>query len=147
MPSWTLTPTALWSEPNKFCVKGILQRRWLWLMLALVWASIVLFYSLQPSVELPGIFRMLRDVVLHFGAYAGIAFPLMLYSRSEMGPVKVFLLSFGYGLSVEYLQPIVAEGRMFSWTDVLANTVGIAVGMLLARLLRKRIFNPKHDEV
>jgi len=59
----------------------------------------------------------------------------------------VFLLSFMYGLTVEFLQPIVAVGRMFSWSDVLANTVGIAVGMLLARFLRKRIFNPKHDVV
>lgn len=116
-------------------------------MLALLWAGIVLFYSLQPSVELPGIFRMLRDVVLHFAAYAGIAFPLMLYSRSQVGPLKVFLLSFLYGLAVEFLQPIVAEGRMFSWSDVGANTAGIAVGMLLARFLRKRIFNPKHDVV
>lgn len=116
-------------------------------MLALVWAGIVLFYSLQPSVELPGIFRIVRDVVLHFGAYAGIAFPLMLYSRSQMGPLKVFALSFVYGLVIEFLQPIVAEGRVFSWSDVVANTVGIAVGMLLARFLRKRIFNPKHDVV
>jgi len=30
---------------------------------------------------------------------------------------------------------------------VVANTTGIAVGMLLARFLRKRIFNPKHDVV
>jgi glycopeptide antibiotics resistance protein len=59
----------------------------------------------------------------------------------------VFLLSFMYGLAVEILQPIVAEGRMFSWVDVVANTIGIAVGMLLARFLRKRIFNPKHDVV
>jgi VanZ family protein len=128
-------------------VQKILQQRWFWLMLALIWAGIVLFYSLQPSVKLPGIFHMLRDVVLHFGAYAGIAFPLMLYSRSQAGPWKVFLLSFMYGLAVEFLQPIVAEGRMFSWSDVGANTAGIAVGMLLARFLRKRIFNPKHDVV
>jgi len=52
-----------------------------------------------------------------------------------------------YGLAIEILQPIVAEGRMFSWVDVVANTIGIAVGMLLARFLRKRIFNPKHDVV
>lgn len=116
-------------------------------MLALVWAGIVLFYSLQPSVALPGFFLMVRDVVLHFGAYAGIAFPLMLYSRSHMGPVKVFLVSFAYGLAVEILQPMVAEGRMFSWSDVVANTLGIAAGMLLARTVRKRIFNPKHDVV
>jgi VanZ family protein len=128
-------------------IVSLLRLRQLWLVLALVWAGIVLYYSLQPSVELPGIFRMLRDVVLHFGAYAGIAFPLMLYSRSQAGPWKVFLLSFMYGLAVEILQPIVAEGRMFSWVDVVANTTGIAVGMLLARFLRKRIFNPKHDVV
>lgn len=115
-------------------------------MLALIWAGIVLFYSLQPSQELPGIFRLVQDLVLHFGAYAGIAFPLQLYSRSSAGPFKVFALSFTYGLAVEVLQPIVAEGRVFSWSDVAANTAGIAVGMLLARLIRKRIFNPKLDE-
>ncbi|MFZ9731832.1 MAG: VanZ family protein [Schleiferiaceae bacterium] len=127
-------------------MQKILQQRWFWLMLALIWAGIVLFYSLQPSQKLPGIFRMVQDLVLHFGAYAGIAVPLQLYSRSSAGPFKVFALSFSYGLAVEVLQPIVAEGRVFSWSDVAANTAGIAVGMLLARLIRKRIFNPKLDE-
>lgn len=115
------------------------------MVLALLWSGTVLFYSLQPSAELPGIFRSLKDFVLHFGAYLGISFSFMGYSRSEAGPWKVFLLSFVFGLAVEFLQPIVAQGRMFSWTDVLSNTVGIAVGMLLALRIRNRIFNPKHD--
>jgi glycopeptide antibiotics resistance protein len=57
------------------------------------------------------------------------------------------VLSFGYGLGVEILQPIVAEGRVFSWYDVLANSLGIASGIVLALFIRKRIFNPKHDVV
>ena len=121
--------------------------RQLWLVLALLWAGIVLFYSLQPSVELPGIFRLVQDLVLHFGAYSGVAFLLMGYSRSNAGPLKVSVLSFGYGLAVEILQPLVAEGRVFSWMDVLANTLGIACGIVLALIIRRRIFNPKHKEV
>jgi VanZ family protein len=128
-------------------IVSLLRLRQLWLVLALVWAGIVLFYSLQPSVELPGLFRLVQDLVLHFGAYAGVSFLLMLYSRSSAGPVKVSVLSFGYGLGVEILQPIVAEGRVFSWYDVLANSLGIASGIVLALFIRKRIFNPKHDVV
>jgi VanZ family protein len=59
----------------------------------------------------------------------------------------VSVLSFGYGLAVEVLQPVVAEGRVFSWYDVVANSVGIASGIVLALFIRKRIFNPKHKEV
>jgi VanZ family protein len=117
--------------------------RHLWLSLALLWAGIVFFYSLQPSAELPRMFLYVRDLVLHFGAYLGISFPLMLYSRSAAGPWKVSLLSFGFGLAIEFLQPIVAEGRIFSWTDVAANSLGITSGTLLALFLRRRIFIPK----
>jgi len=83
------------------------------------------------------------DLGLHFGAYLGFSFPLMLYSRSAAGPWKVSLLSFGFGLALEILQPIAAEGRIFSWTDVAANSLGIASGTLLALFLRRRIFIPK----
>jgi VanZ family protein len=126
---------------------NLLRVRQLWLVLALLWAGIVLFYSLQPSVELPGIFRLVKDLVLHFGAYSGVSFLLMGYSRSTAGPIKVSVLSFGYGLAVEILQPLVAEGRMFSWLDVLANSVGIGCGIVLALIIRRRIFNPKHKSV
>lgn len=126
---------------------NLLRVRQLWLVLALLWAGIVLFYSLQPSVELPGIFRLVKDLVLHFGAYSGVSFLLMGYSRSTAGPIKVSVLSFGYGLAVEILQPLVAEGRMFSWLDVLANSVGIGFGIVLALIIRRRIFNPKHKSV
>ena len=128
-------------------IVSLLRLRQLWLVLALVWAGIVLFYSLQPSVELPGIFRLVKDLVLHFGAYSGVSFLLMGYSRSTAGPIKVSVLSFGYGLAVEILQPLVAEGRMFSWLDVLANSVGIGCGIVLALIIRRRIFNPKHKSV
>jgi glycopeptide antibiotics resistance protein len=69
------------------------------------------------------------------------------YSRSNAGPLKVSVLSFGYGLAVEILQPLVAEGRVFSWLDVLANSLGIACGIVLALIIRRRIFNPKHKAV
>ena len=88
-------------------------------------------------------FLFFRDLFLHFGAYLGISFLLMLYSRSAAGPWKVSLLSFGFGLAIEILQPIVAEGRIFSWTDVAANSLGIGSGTLLALFLRRRIFIPK----
>ena len=124
-------------------IDTVLRMRHLWLSLALIWAGIVFFYSLQPSAELPQMFLYVRDLVLHFGAYLGISFLLMLYSRSAAGPWKVALLSFGFGLAVEILQPIAAEGRIFSWTDVAANSLGIASGTLLALFLRRRIFIPK----
>jgi len=124
-------------------INTLLRMRHLWLSLALLWAGIVFFYSLQPSAELPRMFLYVWDLVLHFGAYLGISFLLMLYSRSAAGPWKVSLLSFGFGLAVEILQPIVAEGRIFSWTDVAANSLGIAWGTLLALFLRRRIFKPK----
>ena len=124
-------------------ISALLRKRYLWLSLALIWAGIVFFYSLQPTAELPRMFLNVRDLVLHFGAYLGVSFPLMLYSRSAAGPWKVSLLSFGFGLALEILQPIAAEGRIFSWTDVAANSLGIASGTLLALFLRRRIFIPK----
>ena len=127
----------------RLSISALLRKRHLWLSLALIWAGIVFFYSLQPTAELPRMFLNVWDLVLHFGAYLGVSFPLMLYSRSAAGPWKVSLLSFGFGLALEILQPIAAEGRIFSWTDVAANSLGIASGTLLALFLRRRIFIPK----
>jgi len=59
--------------------------RHLWLSLALLWAGIVFFYSLQPSAELPRMFLYVRDLVLHFGAYLGLSFHLCFTAGRRQG--------------------------------------------------------------
>lgn len=116
--------------------------RFFWLSAGFLWCLVVIYFSLLAPSRLPDLFLNTKDLILHFVAYAVAAFLLTMGSRSPKGPWKPAVLSFGLGVGLEILQPILAVGRHFSYSDMLANTVGLIFGMLLALRLGKRIFNP-----
>jgi len=116
--------------------------RAVWLFAGALWCSVVVYFSLLAPAELPELFRSIKDLFLHFVAYGVAAFLLTMGSRSPRGPWKPAVVSFVLGVGLEILQPIVALGRTFSYLDMVANTVGLIFGMLLALRFGKRIFNP-----
>ena len=116
--------------------------RAVWLFAGALWCSVVVYFSLLSPAKLPELFRSIKDLFLHFIAYGVAAFLLTMGSRSPRGPWKPAVVSFVLGVGLEILQPIVALGRTFSYLDMVANTVGLIFGMLLALRFGKRIFNP-----
>lgn len=109
---------------------------------AALWAAVVSFFSLQPKEELPVLFLALTDVMLHVGAFAGLAFALGLgRARHEVWSWRRLTVAFLLGSALEVLQPLIA-GRHFDGLDLLSNALGIFLGTVLASLFAKRIFNP-----
>lgn len=97
--------------------------------LFVAWASLV------PSSALPSV--SLWDKVEHLTAYFGLtvigawAFPHRL-SRLAAG-------LFGAGVAIEIAQSLMALGRQGDPADALANTFGIALGLLATLALRALI--------
>jgi VanZ family protein len=118
--------------------------RWFWLSAGALWCAVVIYFSLLSPDRLPELFVSIKDLILHFVAYGVAAFLLTMGSRSPRGPWKPALVSFVLGVGLEFLQPVVAVGRQFSYSDMGANTAGLIFGMLLALRIGKRIFNPKN---
>jgi VanZ family protein len=109
---------------------------------AALWAAVVSFFSLQTREDLPQIFLLVTDLVLHAGAYAGLAFALAIgRAQSNVWSWRRLFAAFAVGTALEVLQPLIA-GRFFDWMDVLANAAGIFLGTVLASFLTRRIFNP-----
>jgi VanZ family protein len=92
--------------------------------------------SLAPTTTIPGLFT-LWDKIEHAVAYLGLAligayaFPRRL-TRLAIG------LFFG-GIGVEILQSTMGLGRQGDPYDALANTIGIATGLMLTLAIRERI--------
>jgi len=114
--------------------------RWFWLSMGAVWCLVVAYFSLLAPSQLPELLTAFRDFVLHFVAYLVGAFLLTMGSRSSRGPWKPALVIFTLGVLLEYLQPLVSPGRVFSYSDIGANLFGLIFGMLLALHFGKRIF-------
>jgi VanZ family protein len=109
---------------------------------AALWAAVVSFFSLQRSEDLPRVFLSVTDLVLHAGAYAGLAFALAIgRAESNVWSWRRMIAAFAVGTSLEVLQPLVS-GRFFDFRDVVANASGIFLGTVLASFLTRRIFNP-----
>ncbi len=79
------------------------------------------------------------DTVVHFLGYASLAGVFVLALRPRFFIPALFLL-ITLGVGIEFLQPL--NGRTFQVSDMLENTVGIAVGAaagLMVRVLLGRI--------
>ena len=96
---------------------------------------VVVWASLAPTTALPSV--SLWDKVEHLTAYLGLtvlgaaAFPHRL-SRLAAG-------LFGAGVAIEIAQSLMGWGRQGDPADALANTFGIALGLLATLALRALI--------
>tara|TARA_B100000768_G_C11271833_1_gene373813 strand:- start:1959 stop:2321 length:363 start_codon:yes stop_codon:yes gene_type:complete len=115
-------------------------KRELWLILGSVWSCIIIFLSLISPSSLPDVLFRLEDFIMHFIAYLFASFLFTMGSRSSFGPWKPALLCFLLGSILEIIQPMMLNGRSFSYQDMISNTLGLIFGIILARLLGKRIF-------
>ncbi|MBI5938965.1 MAG: VanZ family protein [Caulobacterales bacterium] len=97
--------------------------------------AVIAWLSLAPSSGLPSV--TLWDKAEHAGAYFGLtmigvyAFPHRL-TRLAAG---LFL----GGVGIEILQSMMELGRQGDPADALANTAGIAAGLVLTRAIRELI--------
>jgi VanZ family protein len=104
-------------------------RPWRLLLLALL--LVVSWFAFAPvhfdDRELP------LDKLRHFAAFAALAWVAVQgFGRARPAATAVALALLGYGVFIELVQSLI-PGRQASAADVLADAVGIALGLLAAR--------------
>jgi len=108
------------------------NKRWLALTI-IVFIGITILSLLPPK---SGVEIQSNDKVNHFIAYATFAFcGLSAYSGSKI--VRLLLCFVGYGVFMEWMQGLV-PGREQSWYDALANSLGVAIGWTIFRILSRK---------
>ncbi len=101
----------------------------LWWVLAIAWAAIIAWLSLMPVPPL-GQFKI-SDKIEHALGYSSLFLcfaGLVRRSRWWLLVLSCWL----FGASLEILQSALAWGRRGDWFDLLANSLGIALGLVLA---------------
>lgn len=109
---------------------------------ASAWAIIILVLTLIPGKAIPEVNIIGIDKVVHFIIF-GIQMFLTLLPQRHSGPIsnRTMVLSvvgcISFGIMIELLQHFV-PGRSTSIYDVIANTIGVALGYLLFLVFRKK---------
>jgi VanZ family protein len=115
----------------------------------LVWATVVLFLTLLPSSTLPQVPEW--DLLNFYTAsHAGVFFLLAVLmergftKQTRFGFLRryAFLLTFLvcliFGILIEILQTLMAFGRQGELFDVIANSIGIFLGVCFYYFLLRR---------
>ncbi len=101
-----------------------------------IYLVLMAYFSLLPGDEIS---IQTSDKVLHFAAYT----VMVLLSAWSFGTNKQFLFSlpfiFFYGIGIELAQSMTAT-REPSLLDVVANSIGIAIGYCIVLLCQKSTF-------
>lgn len=107
------------------------MKRFFWVMGA-VFVGIAVYLCLVPEQELPGAFEF-NDKLNHVFGHAAMAvyFSGLVSRRSWW---KIFVLLLLLGIAIEFAQHYMHWGRRGDYRDVIANSVGAGLGLLLGRL-------------
>jgi hypothetical protein len=107
-----------------------MKRAQIILRLAQVWILVLIVGSLQPARPTP-VLGLHREI--HWLAFAGASFLLLLLSRNRRWEVRNVIATFLLGLSLEYLQHLIYRNAM-EWRDVRDDALAIVVAFALYRL-------------
>jgi VanZ family protein len=111
---------------------------------AILWLAVIMFACLMPGEKLSGVSFFFKiphfDKIIHFTMYFIFALFLMSgFSRqykktSTKAYTFSFILAFLLGILIEFIQEKI--GRSYDMYDMIANTVGIIVSLLLFRPIK-----------
>lgn len=112
-------------------VRLVLRHPRTWLVIGWTLVILATYVSLIPAKSLPSV--GVSDKFEHAFGYAVLTLWFTgIYPRSRYLYIAIgmFLL----GVTIEFLQGAMHLGRMRDYHDVIANTGGIAIGLIAARL-------------
>jgi VanZ family protein len=111
---------------------------------AILWVIVIMFACLTPGDQFPQVSFLSRiphfDKIVHFTMYFIFALLLMSGFSRQYGKTSVkayifsFILAFLPGVLIEFIQEKV--GRSYDIYDMIANTAGIIVSLLLFNSIR-----------
>ena len=110
----------------------------------LIWALIIVVGSLLSSSKVPNI--AVSDKGIHFVFYAILAFllyfPVCLNTKRSFSIVTsaaiVLLIGFTLGTLIELVQHYLIVGRYGEFLDLVANTFGLIVGVIVSVILKRK---------
>jgi VanZ family protein len=112
--------------------------RFVRVLVVVMYVGCIAALSLMPPQDLPRVplFNG-ADKVVHFMMY--FLFSILFCWALNTGlscPGLFFIVSVtvGWGALMEYLQLIMHIGRSFSWSDILANSLGVLSGVAIYKL-------------
>lgn len=111
--------------------------------LSILCATAIAILSLAPMAEMPELQDVpLIDKWVHFVMYGGLTSTIWWESRRRSA---AFLATWGfvfpvcYGGLMELAQAYLTTYRSGDWLDVLANSIGVVLGILIGCLIRWRV--------
>ena len=119
------------------------SKPWVRFALSVVYLVIIVLLSLLPTSDLPDIPLVSgEDKWIHFCMYLGLGF-VACWSLDRKGkpmpPLYLLLLGvFMWGVLMEVLQRLMANGRGLEFTDMLANLAGAITGLIIYRFMERR---------
>lgn len=75
------------------------------------------------------------DKANHFAAFF-VLYILLSFAFRKLHLFSKFLLLFAYGVQIEVVQSFI-DGRYFSLLDVIADTIGIGIGIVVLKLFKR----------
>lgn len=99
----------------------------------------IIYMSLRSGLNFT---QYVSDKTMHFAAYAGWAAVACATPRGRDRMALYAGIIFATGLAIEFIQPNM--GRDKSMLDVLANSLGIAAGILVALWARRWLYKARN---
>lgn len=93
---------------------------------AVLWTLAIAIGCALPGDSLAVSALLAEDKLLHLLAFAGF---VVLWLRAGAPAVRVALWALAFGLAIETFQHVAPIGRRFDGLDLLANAVGLVVGL------------------
>ena len=103
-----------------------------WWGLGFIWVTLAIVICLVPGQELPSAFEF-NDKLSHIAGHGLLAawFAGLMPRRSWW---KIFVALLALGISIEFAQYFMHQGRNGDPRDVIANSCGALFGLIVARL-------------
>jgi VanZ family protein len=113
--------------------------QWLRISLSVIYLIIIAFLSLLPPNDLPEIPLFPgADKIVHTCMYLGLAWLACWSMHSELKPIwyyLIFFFSIGWGAMMELFQFLMHMGRSFELADIIGNSIGTFIGVLIYMLM------------
>jgi len=117
------------------------------LWVALLYTLFILMMSLVNSASISIKGFTLSDKILHLSAYFILMWVWMMYFKKKSIEQKDFLLLLiltYFGIIIEFLQKYFTLTRTQDLNDVVANGIGLIIGLVTFKIFIERVFKSKN---
>jgi len=111
--------------------------------IAVIITVTIVFLSLINPSSIPTPSIHVSDKIMHTFAYFSLmlSWKFVFNKRRELRfSIIIFFLLFLFGIVLELLQASLTTYRTADWRDVIANTIGLLMGLFMYPILYKTIF-------